>query len=573
MRIFKRIRRNRNDGRIRCDSASFALGGIQNFADDNESAFIIEEVRFVERFFFDIDDVLENTNRCYFGLIERHLLNRFDALAGRNNRKPTICKRAHRNCLNSAKVDSCNRRVCKRSCRNVVDGCAGETYNRNVLRTVECVYAKFFERDELNRRDAAVSERGVADNFDAAEIYFDTAGVCKGIVADFRRVRFIAVLGCKRNFRDLRCVLECVIRNRRSGVGNDDFFQFLGQIIGNAALFRLIPVVVLRVYGREQSAERDFCGVRKICKVIAAFKHVIADLFHVVGKRDRRDPDAITERARADGKPFEVAFEHDFFDIAVCKCFFADGLNVAFYRNLSDKLIVFERAVFYCVDCVVEVYREFGFIGIALLRLVFIDADDDAVFDDEVFDGNPFCGKRDTVFNEFGIGNRFVIDACAVRAGVLNFAVPPTRKGFFGGRAFGHFECQRFVEVDVHVFGNDNRFGCVAAFERNGYGFIVQNRNVRDVLFLHFYFKLIILNFAFRNVHELSVRSQAFPAYEGVIIVVRNACRNAEFGVVVKRFRIAFKVVVFGASGKFRPSVPTRDDIDRTHIRVGHCDL
>lgn len=101
-----------------------------------------------------------------------------------------------------------------------------------------------FERDELNRRDAAVSERGVADNFDAAEIYFDTAGVCKGIVADFRRVRFIAVLGCKRNFRDLRCVLECVIRNRRSGVGNDDFFQFLGQIIGNAALFRLIPIVV-----------------------------------------------------------------------------------------------------------------------------------------------------------------------------------------------------------------------------------------------------------------------------------------------------------------------------------------
>ena len=573
MRIFKRIRRNRNDGRIRCDSASFALGGIQNFADDNESAFIIEEVRFVERFFFDIDDVLENTNRCYFGLIERHLLNRFDALAGRNNRKPTICKRAHRNCLNSAKVDSCNRRVRKRSCRNVVDGCAGETYNRNVLRTVECVYAKFFERDELNRRDAAVSERGVADNFDAAEIYFDAAGVCKGIAADFRRVRFIAVLGCKRNFRDLRCVLECVIRNRRSGVGNDDFFQFLGQIIGNAALFRLIPVVVLRVYGREQSAERDFCGVRKICKVIAAFKHIIADLFHVVGKRDRRDPDAITERARADGKPFEVAFKHDFFDIAVCKCFFADGLNVAFYRNLSDKLIVFERAVFYCVDCVVEVYREFGFIGIALLRLVFIDADDDAVFDDEVFDGNPFCGKRDTVFNEFGIGNRFVIDACAVRTGVLNFAVPPTRKGFFGGRAFGHFECQRFVEVNVNVFGNDNRVGCVAAFKRNGYRFIVQNRNVRDVLFLHFYFKLIILNFAFRNVHELSVRSQAFPAYEGVIIVVRNACRNAEFGVVVKRFRIAFKVVFFGASGKFRPSVPTRDDIDRTHIRVGHCDL
>ena len=380
-------------------------------------------------------------------------------------------------------------------------------------------------------------------------------------------------MGCKRNFSDLRCVLEGEIRNRRSGVGNDDFFQFLGQIIGNAALFRLIPIVVLRVYGREQSAERDFCGVRKICKVIAAFKHVIADLFHVVGKRDHRDPDTITERARADGKPFEVAFEHDFFDIAVCKCFFADGLNVAFYRNLSDKLIVFERAVFYCMDCVVEVYREFGFIGIALLRLVFIDADDDAVFDDEVFDGNPFCGKRDTVFNEFGIGNRFVIDACAVRTGVLNFAVPPTRKGFFGGRAFGHFECQRFVEINVHVFGNDNRVGCVAAFKRNGYGFIVQNRNIRDVLFLHFYFKLIILNFAFRNVHELSVRSQAFPAYEGVIIVVRNACRNAEFGVVVKRLRIAFKVVVFGASGKFRPSVPTRADIDRTHIRVGHCDL
>ena len=485
----------------------------------------------------------------------------------------TVCKRAHRNYLNSAKVDSCNRRVRKRSCRNVVDGCAGETYNRNVRRTVECVYAQFFECDELNRRDAAVSERGVSDNFDAAEIYFDAARVCKGIVADFRRVRFITVCGCKRNFRDLRCVLEGVIRNRRSGVGNDDFFQFLGQIIGNAALFRLIPVVVLRVYGREQSAERNFCRIRKICKVIAAFKHVITDLFHVVGKSDRRDPDAITERARADVKPFEVAFEHDFFDIAVCKCFFADGLNIAFYRNLFDKLIVFERAVFYCVDCVVEVYREFGFIGIALLRLVFIDADDDAVFDDEVFDGNPFCGKFDTVFNEFGIGNRFVIDACAVRAGVLNFAVPPTRKGFFGGRAFGHFECQRFVEVDVHVFGNDNRFGCVAAFKRNGYGFIVQNRNVRDVLFLHFHVKLVIHNFAFRNVHELSVRSQAFPAFEDVIIVVRNACRNAEFGVVVKRLRIAFKVVFFGASGKFRPSVPTRADIDCAHIRVGHCDL
>ena len=527
----------------------------------------------MERFFFDIDDVLENTNRVDFGLIERHLLNRFDALAVRNNRKLAVCERAHRNYLNTAKVDSCNRRVCKRSCRNVVNGCLAEIYDRNVRRTVECVYAKFFERDELNRRDAAVSERGVSDNFDAAEIYRDATGVCKGIVTDFRRVRFIAVLGCKRNFRDLRCVLEGVIRNRRSGVGNDDFFQFLGQIIGNAALFRLIPVVVLRVYGREQSAERDFCGVRKICKVIAAFKHVITDLFHVVGKSDRRDPDAITERARADGKPFEVAFEHDFFDIAVCKCFFADGLNVAFYRNLSDKLIVFERAVFYCVDCIVEVYREFGFIGIALLRLVFIDADDDAVFDDKVFDGNPFCGKFDTVFNEFGIGNRFVIDACAVRAGVLNFAVPPTRKGFFGGRAFGHFECQRFVEVDVHVFGNDNRFGCVAAVERNGYGFIVQNRNVRDVLFLHFHVKPVILNFTFRNVHELSVRSQAFPAFEDVIIVVRNACRNAEFGVVVKRLRIAFKVIVFGASGKFRPSVPTRVDIDCAHIRVGHCDL
>ena len=527
----------------------------------------------MERFFFDIDNVLENTNRVDFGLIERHRLNRFDALAVRNNRKPTICKRAHRNCLNAAKVDSCNRRAGKRTVRNVVDGCLAEINDRNVLCIVECGGAQFFERDELNRRDAAVSECGVADNFDAAEIYRDVSRVCKGIVADFRRVRFIAVCGCKRNFRELRCVLECVIRNRRSGVGNDDFFQFIGQIILDVALFRLIPVVVLRVYGREQSAERDFCGVRKICKVIAAFKHVIADLFHVVGKRDRRDPDAITERARADVKPFEVAFEHDFFDIAVCKCFFADGLNVAFYRNLSDKLIVFERAVFYCVDCVVEVYREFGFIGIALLRLVFIDADDDSVFDDEVFDGNPFCGKFDTVFNEFGIGNRFVIDACAIRAGVLNFAVPPTRKGFFGGRAFGHFECQRFVEVDVHVFGNDNRFGCVAAFKRNGYGLVVQNRNVRDVLFLHFYFKLIILNFAFRNVHELPVRSQAFPAFEDVIIVVRNACRNAEFGVVVKRLRIAFKVVFLGASGKFRPSVPTRADIDCAHIRVGHCDL